>query len=122
MKYDAKTMTMPMLTMEFLRLVVNQLKGRKFEHSPMLNLPPERIMAVANATDVLKKLPDMTREFAEKIKPEWIRCHELPELGNIVQGYQYTSRDLESGLSIRCLRIFDPLYGEMVYRFDSCFS
>ena len=119
---DPKTIEMTQLTFEFLRRVVNELKGRKFEYiKEPGGRPPhaEMITAQGKADDLLYVLPEITREFAGKIKPEFSRCYELRAPGPLPS---WTARDPISGISIRCVRIWDVTENDMRCRFDAVFS
>lgn len=124
---DDKTLTMAKFTTEFLRRVVNELNGRRFEYreEPLgQNGGSERrdfVTAHIKAEDALKVLPEVTGEFAAHILPEYTRCHKLLPLPPAYQQH-YTSRDPISGVSIRCFRHWDVTRSEMLYRFDAAFS
>ena len=112
------------LTTEFLRRVVNELNGRRFEYieEPISEgQGRDFVSAYVKAEDFLKVLPEITREFAGKIRPEFTRCHKLlplpPPFGNY-----YTARDPIGGVSIRCFRHWHVMEGGIVYRFDAAFS
>jgi hypothetical protein len=118
------SLTTSELTMEFLRRVVNELKGRRFEYiEEPINEGQRRdlVSAQMKAEDFLKVLPEVTREFAGKIRPEFTRCHKLapppPPLGQ-----HYTARDPIGGVSIRCIRYWDVTHNDICYRFDAAFS
>ena len=117
-------LTMSELTMEFLRRVVNELDGRKFEYrAEPINEGQRRdfISAHVKAEDFLKVLPEVTREFASRIRPEYTRCHKLQSLPPPYDQH-YTARDPISGVSVRCFRHWDVMGSEIVYRFDAAFS
>jgi hypothetical protein len=118
---DEKTITFQMLVSEFTRRVVIELNGRRFEYSEDISRKAEHLCADSNLEDVLKVLPEVTREFASRIKPEWCRCHKLsppPEFINLT----FTSLDPISGLSIRGIKHFNPMKSRFCYRFDAAFS
>jgi hypothetical protein len=106
------------LAFDFLRRVVNELNGRRFEYVET-GLPREQVTATVKQPEVLHVFPEVTREFAGKIKPEWHRCHKLTAVYDLEA---YTARDPISGVSIRCISHFDVIHGEMLYRFDAAFS
>jgi len=113
---DPITKEMRELSFEFLRRVVNELKGRCFEfYASPLN--GETIIAAARPDVILHVLPEMAREFAEQIKPEWTRCHKRNSLPQ-----EFTAHDLRSGLQLRCMRHFDLNQNEILLRFDAGFS
>ena len=124
---DLKTLTIPELTMEFLRRVVNELKGRRFDFcETALCVQPEgnygnMVSACGNAEDILKYLPEITREFAAKIKPEFTRCYQLGPPFHGEDKY-FTARDPLGGLSIRCFKHWDVIHSKLMYRFDAAFS
>jgi len=111
------------LAMEFLRRVVNELGDRKFEYceEPWTEGAREFLTVVIKVQDFLKVLPDVTREFAARIKPEFTRCHPLAPPPRPFDHY-YTARDKIRGLSIRCLRHWDVTQRDFVYRFDAALS
>ena len=112
------------LTMEFLRRVVNELNGRRFEYMKEPINEGERrdfVSATVKAEDFLKVLPEVTREFAAKIRPEFTRCHQLAPLPAPLDQH-YTARDPISGMSVRCFRAWDVMESGIVYRFDAAFS
>lgn len=115
---------MPELTMEFLRHVVNEMNGRRFEYVEELLKENERrdfVSAVVKSNELLHVLPEMTRKFAAEIRPEFTRCHKLLPLPESF-GYHYTARDPIGGVSIRCLRHWDVMACDIVYKFDAAFS
>ncbi len=119
------TLTMSELTMEFLRRVVNELNGRRFEYLEELisEEHPRRTFVTASvkAEDLLKVLPEITREFAGRIRPEFTRCYKLlPPPKPFDQ--HFTARDPISGVSIRCFRHWDVIRNGITYRFDAAFS
>ena len=119
---DEKKMTLSMLAFEFLRRIVNELDGRRFsEIAANQSRPHEIVVAQAPQHDVLKVLPEMTREFAQKIKPEFTNCHTLAAPPAPIHIHCMV-RDPMSGVSIRCFRHFDVMEGEFRYRFDAAFS
>ena len=107
--------------MEFLRRVVIELKGRHFDFikTPEGNYG-DIVSVTGGATDILKCLPELTRDFARKIKPEFTRCYGLAKPQQ-VQLY-YTARDPISGVSIRCIGYWDVIHSENWLRFDANFS
>ncbi len=112
------------LTMEFLRRVVNELNGRRFEYieEPIKEGDRRDFLSVTiKAEDLLKVLPEITREFAGKIEQRFTRCHKLLTPPAPFDQY-YTARDPIGGVSIRCLRHWDVMRGSIVYRFDAAFS
>ena len=116
---DEKTTTFPMLVFEFMRLVIRELKGRTFEYVEVFPENTDGLVAAAKSEDVLKVLPDIAREFASRIKPEWTRCYKMPTPPEFIT---FTGHDPFSGLSIRGMRHFDVMVGEMRYRFDARFN
>lgn len=118
------TLTMSELTMEFLRRVVNELNGRRFEYTkePINEGERRDFLSVSiKAEDFLKVLPEITREFAAKIRPEFTRCHKLHPLPKPFEQH-FTARDPISGVSIRCFRHWDVMRSGIAYRFDAAFS
>ena len=111
--------------MEFLRRVINELNGRRFEYLEELinETQPRRdfVSAQVKANDLLHVLPEMTRKFAAEIRPEFSRCHKLLPLEPAF-GEPYTARDPISGVSIRCFCHWHVMEGDIVYRFDAAFS
>lgn len=111
--------------MEFLRRVVNELNGRRFEYTEeMMREGDHRdfVSAQVKADDLLHVLPEVTRKFAAEIRQEFLRCHNLlPPPGAFGQSH-YTARDPISGVSIRGLRHWHVMLGDVVYRFDAAFS
>lgn len=112
--------------MEFLRRVVNELNGRRFEFiETALCVQPEgyaeMLSASGNVEDILHYLPELTREFAGKIKPAFTRCYGL-DAPACSEGRYYTARDPIGGVSIRGFKLFDPMRGKLMYRFDAAFS
>ena len=121
---NQKQLEMSELTLEFLRRVVNELNGRKFEYmEELINEGEHRdfLYVSIKAEDFLKVLPEVTREFAQKIKPEFTRCHKLAPLPAPFE-HHYTARDPISGVAIRCYRHWNVMQGDIVYRFDAAFS
>ena len=117
-----KEMTLSMLAFEFLRRVVNELEDRKFEYlEEPYRVPSEQLCADAKHHDLLYVLPELTRDFAGKIKPAFTRCHKIVAPPSLIMQY-FTALDPVSGLSIRCIRHFDVMKGEFRYRFDAAFS
>jgi hypothetical protein len=114
-------MTFQELAFEFLRRVVNELHGRQFRYYDGVVRPHEILTAQARQNDVLKVLPKLTREFAQKIKPEFTCCQKLASPPQYIFQH-FTAHDPISGLSIRCYRQFDVREGEFLYRFDAAFS
>jgi hypothetical protein len=120
---DLKTATQPSLTHEFLRRVVIELKGRTFaDRDELRSLPPsgDRVSGVVKADELLHVLPEITREFAAKIKPQWIYCYKLVFSAQFQ--HQYESHDPISGMRIRSTRYFDVIHGDILYRFDAAFN
>ena len=106
------------MTFEFLRRVVNELKGRRFEY---IDEPCAATLTVqAKANELLHVLPEITREFAGKIPAGATRCFKVITVPNL--DHQYSARDPFGGVSIRGVRIWDVMHGEIVYRFDAAFS
>ena len=119
---DDKTLGMAQLTMEFLRRVVNELKGRRFEYIDNPDYRPSHgdlISAAAKQDEMLYCLPEMTRDFAAGIKPQCTHCYRLSTSQMLPT---YTAHDPISGISIRCVRLFDVIHSETTYRFDAAFS
>jgi len=113
------------ITLEFLRRVVNELKGRQFEYREdhFVTPAPHRgdiVSAQTKQEDFLKVLPEITRQYAEKIKPEFTRCHKLQ--ATYEHPRNFTASDPISGVSIRCTLIWNAIHSEMSYRFDAAFS
>jgi hypothetical protein len=124
MVLDLKTVTMSQLTTEFVRRVVNELNGRRFQYVEEPIGEGQRrdfVTAHVKAQDFLKVLPEVTREFAQKIRPEFTRCHKLQPLPAQFEQH-YTARDPIGGISIRCFRHWDVIHSDIVYRFDAAFS
>jgi hypothetical protein len=121
---DERLTSIGSLTMEFLRRVVNELNGRRFEYmeEPINEGEGRDFVSVSiKAEDLLKVLPDVAREFAGAIRPEFTRCHKLSPLPAPFNNH-YTARDPISGVSIRCFRHWHVMIGDIVYRFDAAFS
>jgi hypothetical protein len=116
---NVKTTTFRQLGFEFLRRVVNELNGRKFEQSS--GTPSEQICGDAKSDEVLHILPELTREFAKRIKPEWTRCYILENPPSPINDY-FIATDPHSGVSIRIVRHFDVMKGDFRYRFDAAFN
>lgn len=124
---DLKTLTIPELTLEFLRRVVIELKDRRFDFAETaLCIQPEAsgawmVTAHASGTDILKVLPEITRDFAAKIKPGLTCCYQLgPPLWS--EDKYFTARDPIGGISIRCYKHWDVIHAAPMYRFDAAFS
>jgi hypothetical protein len=112
------------ITMEFLRRVVVELNGRRFEYLEEPISEGQRrdfVSAQVKAADLLHVLPEITRKFAAEIRPEFCRCHKLLPLAAPYEEH-YTARDVVNGVSIRCFRSWYVAEGEIVYRFDAAFS
>ena len=112
------------VTFEFLRRVVNELNGRKFEYIEEPLFEGQRrdfISAQVKAGELFYVLPEITREFAVKIRPQFCHCHKLHPPSQAFE-HHFTARDPISGLSIRCLRHWDVMSGGIRYRFDAAFS
>lgn len=125
MNVKEKTIGLPELTMEFLRRVVNELNGRRFEFIEPgdLVLPEkwtEMVSASGSAENIFHFLPECTREFAGKIKPEFTRCYQLNS-PRWSEDRHYFARDPISGLSIRAFKHWDVMESQLMYRFDSAF-
>lgn len=121
---NLQTLTLAQLTMEFLRLVVNELGERRFEYIDEPIKEGERcefISVIMKAEIIEKKLPEITREFANAIRPEFSRCYRLAALPKTFE-QQYTARDPLFGVAIRCFRHWHVMEGEILYRFDAVFS
>lgn len=120
-------MTIPQLGTEFLWRVVNELSGRRFEFiETALCIPPEQagaemVSVSGYGDDILKCLPEITREFAAKIQPRLTCCYKLGPPRWSEDRYS-TSHDLSSGLCIRCFKAWDPMRSKLMYRFDAAFS
>ena len=79
---EPKEKTLNWITAEFLRRVVNELKGRQFEYREdhFVSVAPHAgdvVSGQAKEEDFLKVLPEFAREFAQKIDPTFTRCHKL---------------------------------------------
>ena len=121
---DETSVAMRESTREFLRRVVIELKGRQFEYIQVPINEGERrdfLSVSVPAEDFLKVLPEITCEFASKIRSEFTRCHQLLPLPKAYEQH-YTMRDPISGVSIRCFRCWDVRRSDIVYRFDAAFS
>ena|ERR1700688_1114940 len=116
---NVKTITFRQLGFEFLRRVVNELNGRKFEQSS--GTPSEQICGDAKSDEVFHILPELTREFAQMIKPEWTRCCILEQPPSPIRDY-FIATDPISGLSIRVILHWDVMKSGFRYRFDAAFS
>jgi hypothetical protein len=112
-----------MFAVDFLRRVVNEMPARRFRYLETgTEIPAEQISAMAREDELLKILPEITREFAGKIKPEFTRCHKLSRLSQIDPLWQDIAMDPISGLSIRWIRAYDVMKNDFIYRFDAAFS
>ena len=117
---NPETITTELAT-EFLRRVVNELKGRTFTTSEP---PPQSggaIIAKAKAAEVLHVLPEIVREFASQIEPAWTRCYRLNPTP-VSEGKPYIAHDPISGVSIRCFKYWDVSEYGMTFRFEAAFS
>jgi hypothetical protein len=108
---------------EFLRLVVNETRERRFELRKEVAMQlgrNEMISGNGKEIDILKVMPEMAREFAGRITKEFRACYELkphPQTENC-----YVATDPISGLSIRLTSAWDPMHLEFLLRFDALFS
>ena len=110
--------------MEFLRRVVIELSGRTFQYvddETSRPLSSETIHAVSYADVLLHVLPEITRGFACKIRPEFTRCHKMPA-PCYSELEVYFARDPISGVSIRCFRNWDVIQSRVAILFDAAFS
>ena len=114
-----ETMTLPMLAYDFVRRVGIELKGRTFNYSEEYPANPERLGAILSLY-ILEVLPETAREFASKIKPEWLRCYKIPIDPTLA--WTFTALDPVRGLSIRGLKAYDPMRDRFLYRFDAAFG
>lgn len=121
---DYKTLSFSALTFEFLRLLALELKDRQFTTAlgELRTSPPngEIISATGIQSDVLMILPELARDFAARIKPQYTHCYKLAHHPAIPQSF--TASEPISGLSIRCVRVFAAIHRDFVYRFDAGFS
>lgn len=113
-----ESLSQPQITFEFLRRVVNELNGRRFEY---VDEPRESTLSASvKIDDLFYTLPEVTRNFAARINPELKRCFKVATAPNL--GRWATAHDPISGATVRSIRIWDPIRSELIYRFDAAFS